>query len=169
MHNSIIFTATSVLALVLLAAALIFQLLEMQSYGLFWTEIYERGSEHNLFGSFCFHEIIVLYFSFRLFALSPDRMRIFYDPSGTQRRESETIQFPSRMGIHLLRLFPELKHSVFSWLQDQHAVSIAEKTHSFAYCKRISLPDVLHSGKRTNKHQKRAFGQMKIRQQNIGR
>ena len=35
MHNSIIFTATSVLALILLAAALIFQLLEMQSYGFF--------------------------------------------------------------------------------------------------------------------------------------
>ena len=35
MHNSILFTATSVLALILIAAALIFQLLEMQSYGMF--------------------------------------------------------------------------------------------------------------------------------------
>ena len=35
MHNSIVFTAASVLALILLAAALIFQLLELQSYGIF--------------------------------------------------------------------------------------------------------------------------------------
>ena len=169
MHNSIVFTAASVLALILLAAALIFQLLELQSYGIFWTEIYESGSGQTLFGSFCIHENILLHSSCRLFDLSPDRMRILYDPSGTQRRESETIQLPSRMGIYLLRLFPELNPSAFSWLQDQHAVSIAEKTHSFAYRKRISLPDVLHSGKRTYKHKKRAFGQMKIRQQNICR
>ena len=32
MHNSVIFTITSVLAFLTLAAALVFQLLEMQSY-----------------------------------------------------------------------------------------------------------------------------------------
>ena len=35
MHNSVIFTITSVLAFILLAAALVLQLIEMQSYGMF--------------------------------------------------------------------------------------------------------------------------------------
>lgn len=35
MHNSVVFTITSVLAFLLLGAALVFQMLEMQQYGLF--------------------------------------------------------------------------------------------------------------------------------------
>ena len=35
MHNSLIFTITSILAFIMLAAALVFQLLEMQLYGIF--------------------------------------------------------------------------------------------------------------------------------------
>ena len=35
MHNSVVFTITSILAFVLLAAALVFQLMEMQLYGMF--------------------------------------------------------------------------------------------------------------------------------------
>ena len=35
MHNSVIFTATSVIAFILLAATLVLQLIEMQAYGMF--------------------------------------------------------------------------------------------------------------------------------------
>ena len=35
MHNSVVFTITSVLAFLLLAATVVLQLLEMQSYGIF--------------------------------------------------------------------------------------------------------------------------------------